>query len=175
MRTRKKRSWDTGARTFAPEDIVTGGCEKDVRSRQDCWRPGDGCEGREHGQLGCLESMLSLLVELVERTSSKRFVPSSVRGSHTSAIDFPAAATTPTANIPCPSHLHSVFCVSPDSGFWISCTRIQLLRSAGLSHHFGNTETTQTIHRLITRNTHVTRNHVVFVLVPRSPQAGDPG
>ena len=41
MRTQKKRSWDAGARTLAPEDIVTGLCDEDVRSMRDCWRPGD--------------------------------------------------------------------------------------------------------------------------------------
>ena len=114
--------------------------------------------------------MLSLLVELVERTSTKRFVPSSVRGSHTESINLAAANNNQIK--------HSLSTISTllscvFSGFWISCARSQpscaqlVCRTTSV-----NTETAQTTHRLIK---HFTRNHVFFVLVPRSSQAGDSG
>jgi hypothetical protein len=77
----------------------------------------------EHGQLGWLESMLSLFRELVERTSSTRFVPCPRPGvSYQVGLSY--RCNNKDYKHPCRTNPHSLSCIS--SGFWTCGVKLQL-------------------------------------------------
>lgn len=114
---------------------------------------------------GCCRCWSSWSSEL---ESSKRFVPSSARRLIPTRPTYPLQQQT-TLNTRCRPNYTPFL---PFSWFLHLLSRLQLLRSAGLSHRSVNTETRQTVHCLITLTT---PNHVFVILVPGSSQAGDPG